>query len=432
MNGSAQESDHRRKRTPFCVQDLVEDARLVLLYAVRSGQLQDEALPNAIAEFEATDADVRSPAWVHLSKALNDVVVRIAPVTIVDLREGRSPFDENASPRSTRYFLCAMAAMLAGLIAFYSFALLRGEAALREYHEVRQTPVAEKIGGLRQLVQQDNVLQKRGALYEQFLRDVRELKDLQARRTAAFAMLTNLRADPAWPFQQELLQAVSWGRTQLFGPPDSASASSDPSVEDLPFGNDNTFPPCPADEALNARETPVQLASKGGSTTGASESVVGGWPWDLAKENLDEYCFLKALNLDQRFGNVNYLSLSEDAVVVRDRNALVSAWVLPFVSGLLGAVVFLLRDLMSTYTPSFAAPRVLVRLSIGGVAGIIIGWFWAPAGLLAEELPKTSSVPLALAFLAGYSIDILFSALERVRSSVIAAQEPAKVTEGGR
>jgi hypothetical protein len=103
-----------------------------------------------------------------------------------------------------------------------------------------------------------------------------------------------------------------------------------------------------------------------------------------------------------------------------------NTWILPFLTGVLGAAIFLLRDSLSPYTATLGTARMVVRLAMGGVAGIIIGWFWIPSGLGTTDLAKGSALPLALAFVTGYSIDILFSALERVRGFATAPPESAK------
>ena len=50
------------------------------------------------------------------------------------------------------------------------------------------------------------------------------------------------------------------------------------------------------------------------------------------------------------------------AANIRDNVVLLSVWILPFLSGLLGATVFLLRDSLSPMTGSFDLARVFVRL----------------------------------------------------------------------
>jgi len=74
-------------------------------------------------------------------------------------------------------------------------------------------------------------------------------------------------------------------------------------------------------------------------------------------------------------------------------------------------------------TASFGLARVVVRLSLGGVAGIIIGGFWSPSGMPAAELARGTSVPLALAFVTGYGIDVLLSLLERAKTAVSASPD---------
>ena len=59
---------------------------------------------------------------------------------------------------------------------------------------------------------------------------------------------------------------------------------------------------------------------------------------------------------------------------------------------------------------------IAMRVSLGGVAGIVIGWFTvAPPNL---ETVSSISVPFALAFVTGYGIDVLFTILDRVNRAL--------------
>ena len=53
--------------------------------------------------------------------------------------------------------------------------------------------------------------------------------------------------------------------------------------------------------------------------------------------------------------------------------------------------------------------EVLMRIGLGAIAGIAMGWFHIPQA--AEQITTT---PMALAFLGGFSIDVVFSLFERV------------------
>jgi len=92
-------------------------------------------------------------------------------------------------------------------------------------------------------------------------------------------------------------------------------------------------------------------------------------------------------------------------------------YVLPLLYGGLGAIAYVVRRLIAeinsaTYREATKSPY-LTRILLGGLAGLAIGWFYHPTGAGAEHLLKALS-PLAFAFLAGYSVELLFSAMDRL------------------
>jgi hypothetical protein len=91
--------------------------------------------------------------------------------------------------------------------------------------------------------------------------------------------------------------------------------------------------------------------------------------------------------------------------------------ILPMVYGVLGSSVFIMRRIMSTdandYMLISSPSQVFMRIGLGGVAGIIIGWFNIPN---ANGITTLASTQFILAFLAGFSIDILFSFLDKLLS----------------
>lgn len=90
---------------------------------------------------------------------------------------------------------------------------------------------------------------------------------------------------------------------------------------------------------------------------------------------------------------------------------LLNQGVLPLLYGMLGAAVFLSRRYMATSSELWASNPLadaLMRIGLGGMAGLIVGWFQTP------DVSKLTTTPFALAFVAGFSIDIVFSLLERI------------------
>ncbi|WP_204340876.1 hypothetical protein, partial [Rhizobium ruizarguesonis] len=96
--------------------------------------------------------------------------------------------------------------------------------------------------------------------------------------------------------------------------------------------------------------------------------------------------------------------------------------VLPILYGVLGSSVFLLRNQFvsesTNSTPLTATGGALLRLGLGGISGLAIGWFWTPEGGSLAEVKTFAPTPFALAFIAGYSIDLLFSILDRIIGAI--------------
>ncbi|GEM_PF-7022715 len=163
----------------------------------------------------------------------------------------------------------------------------------------------------------------------------------------------------------------------------------------------------------------------------------------LFKENIDQYKSQKddvlrglckweaAASYDpddkQRF---NFANLSccehneggidkiEDRLIrsVKIKLSLCDSYLLPLLYGLLGAIVFSLRNI--TYEiahyklRSTSKNRYLTRLYLGAFAGIAIGWFgdsFSSEILTFEE----SLTPIVLSFIAGYSIEVFFNLIDR-------------------
>ncbi|MBI5100306.1 MAG: hypothetical protein HZB33_00505 [Nitrospirae bacterium] len=91
---------------------------------------------------------------------------------------------------------------------------------------------------------------------------------------------------------------------------------------------------------------------------------------------------------------------------------MIQANILPLLYGLLGSAAYVLRTLSVrirnvTYVPT-ANTGFGLRMQLGTLAGLAIGWFYKPDGLVNSSLS-----PFALAFLAGYSVELFFTAMDK-------------------
>ncbi|KAF0188692.1 MAG: hypothetical protein FD168_1492 [Desulfobulbaceae bacterium] len=90
-------------------------------------------------------------------------------------------------------------------------------------------------------------------------------------------------------------------------------------------------------------------------------------------------------------------------------------YLLPILYGLLGATTYVLRTLARqirdlTYTPE-SDIGFRLRMNLGALSGLAIVWFIKDGGNV--QLPLASLSQFAVAFLAGYSVELLFTAMDR-------------------
>ena len=69
------------------------------------------------------------------------------------------------------------------------------------------------------------------------------------------------------------------------------------------------------------------------------------------------------------------------------------------------------RDISIARFSTESNSSFLLRLALGTLAGLIIGWF---GFLLPGQSVVASIPPMALAFLVGYNIEIVFSLMDRL------------------
>ncbi len=102
------------------------------------------------------------------------------------------------------------------------------------------------------------------------------------------------------------------------------------------------------------------------------------------------------------------------SVVIKLR--LFDTYILPLLYGLLGAIIFSTRNIsteIKNYTFNrFSKTNYATRLFLGLFAGIAIGWFGNSDAITSSEI-HYSLTPILLAFIAGYNIEILFSAIDK-------------------
>jgi len=109
---------------------------------------------------------------------------------------------------------------------------------------------------------------------------------------------------------------------------------------------------------------------------------------------------------------------SQNIVIKQQAKSLLTIlnqYILPLLYGLFGGFAFVLRSISSetknmTFTPA-SNIKFGLRIHLGALAGLVVGFLWGDFDSKSLGIINSLS-PLAVAFLAGYSVDFLFKTLD--------------------
>lgn len=113
-----------------------------------------------------------------------------------------------------------------------------------------------------------------------------------------------------------------------------------------------------------------------------------------------------------------YEKINDLAIRVRESAQhpllIINSYILPLLYGLLGAYAYVLRvlsDEIKTITYSKDSDiKYILRINLGALAGLAVGLLFTPD---AEHFVSLNLPPLTLAFVAGYSIEFVFTAVDK-------------------
>ena len=382
------------------IASLLEDARLVIAYAVRAGKLPDNTLPEAVSRL-AKLTDTGEPDVLAFQTAMNSAVLAMEPMTIADLRAGRSPFDSRnvKSRKRWQVGLAVFTLVIVGAIAHCHFLIQREEVALRAFNESRDARGSEKITAARKIVQFQDALDPKSCKFDEYQRARHDLRTLADLTVVSWEALRRLAEESPWPLWDQVKKTAALA-------PVSVAHAAIPRTATPSAASVQTI-----DHICDPRERP--------------DFVANGYPaWlkNVIYDSVDEICFASTLKLDVQELRLN---LAEWVPTIQQRISLQTAWVLPFLYGLLGACVYIMRRLLFYAKEAFVENVVIVlRLALGALSGVVISWFAVPNSGTAMPLIQASSWPFALAFLAGFSIDNLFFMLDRLNRSISGRDRP--------
>ncbi len=422
------------------INGVVHEALTLANHAARTGALpansrifdQIETVTKARDRGERPDIAPLVAEMVRVSGA--------ARITVAQLMQRGSTLGRlrRSADVVTPFLIGFMTLLLTLYLAFQSSELHKADLALREYQELVNERLQEKIYLAWKMYRYERVLNVKGPVLAQldgYQKLVDDAKRLYAKRGAVQQMMFEAAATRYVP---QLFQYH--GPCWLQNAARTVNADNSVACQDvsatttlLPEGE-------PADKSGDRQAGFVCAINQ--SLPGMVDKVSDKAMRADNQLDLDDYvrsvsCFLRSLHI-VAYDEPEYRLIYD----TRNKVHLLVSWLLPGLYGLLGACVFVMRALLRT-TGRGVVPgnsrdarivdmlSLLLRVSLGGLAGIIIGWFSVPTeSAVGSSAIAVSSIPFGMAFLAGYSIESLFAMLDRLNKT-LGQQDEGAGQKGG-
>ncbi|PDT50841.1 MULTISPECIES: hypothetical protein [Sinorhizobium] len=364
---------------------LLNDAKLIASYSQRAGRLRNAELLDAIRTYEnLTVKTWGASETVALQQAVNQAIGQLHPISLLDLRRN-NPFDEQTTGDSVRrYVLIAASILLMAITAYFTVLYNRGTELVSLVEKINGDHPAEKMAAVAREWRSAKFDSDKNSAetYYKMLDELRQLdfqvKDYLAQYRSYTEALPIVGATPAMASSHS----------------DGSRTISQDKLPEIPCGESEAEPV--------GKLVAEFLQKPPGSILGENKKLIVNFA-------CAEGFIISPYSLP-------YLaSLGAD---IKEAISIMGMWVLPGLYGALGALVFYMRSILNPVLPDPPIEKIAHRVALGGFAGIIFAWFWAPQPSDLERFVGLSVNSFAFAFIIGFSIDVFFALLDRLVTSV--------------
>ena len=117
--------------------------------------------------------------------------------------------------------------------------------------------------------------------------------------------------------------------------------------------------------------------------------------------------------------NLNYVSISVPSAdlwahAIKERISPYAMWILPCLYAALGSMLYFMRLILDQSQVNPPVFRIVHRVALAALAGMILAWFWEPTFGRNAEFQSIGFGLFTLAFIVGFSIDVFFTLLDRL------------------
>ncbi|TPN82502.1 hypothetical protein FJ987_12400 [Mesorhizobium sp. CU2] len=390
------------------VSGLIADAKLVAAYG-RYGVFKDNSLFVAIGNAEHvgnTAAD--QTAVADLQKALNDCSSVVPFTTLVALRDGWSPGDMSFKTRMATYVMVLVSIVLMIVTATLTYQYNVGTALRSELDQLDNTDFAGRFSqSVRQVWATQKQLQK--ALSNgTSTTDFSLMKDSYYQAQDSLHSL-NQKFVELWANSQRFINEDAkfplWGMKDVYCGLFASKESDKKPTANSDFYNTD-------------QENTDRICAVGISSTQQAPPVESNDPpTDVASDDVN-YDYKEATRFLQQAGVITLTPESIPAMTaqIRGISSVLSPyalWILPALYGAMGAIMFQMRMILNPLLPNPPLARLIHRIALGALAGMVLAWFFAPGTKLGDEVSGIGFSLFTFAFLFGFSLDIFFTTLDQ-------------------
>ncbi|MDX8483367.1 hypothetical protein RFN28_33705 [Mesorhizobium sp. VK24D] len=390
------------------VSGLIADARLVAAYG-RYGVFKDNSLIVAIGNAEHLEgATAGQTAVADLQNALNDCSSVVPFTTLVALRDGWSPGNMSFKTRMATYSMVFVSILLMIVTGTLTYQYNVGISLRSELDQLDSSDFAARFSqSVRQVWATQKQLQKA-------LANGTPTTDFTLMKDSYYQSQDNLhslnqRFVELWANSQKFISDDAkfpiWGMKGLYCKLFSSSkfeSNSGPDVRSYNTDQENINRLC--DVGMSSTQQAPLPASENPSADVASDDV--------------NYDYKEATRVLQRAGVITLTPESIPAMTAQIRviSSVLSPyalWILPALYGAMGAIMFQMRMILNPLLPNPPLPRLIHRIALGVLAGMVLAWFLAPGTKLGDEVSGIGFSLFTFAFLFGFSLDIFFTVLDQ-------------------
>ncbi|TPI66257.1 hypothetical protein FJ420_09670 [Mesorhizobium sp. B3-1-3] len=418
------------------VSGLLADAKLVAGYG-RYGVFKDSALFAAIGDAEKLNgATASQPEVVKLQTVFNDCSNTVPFSTLAALRTGWSPGDMSRRTALATYFLIALSVTMMIIIGKLTYVYNRGVSINAELQEIDNNDFSARFGqSIRQVWATKKQLSSAAAqqasatdltlLKDAYYNSVDSLHSLDQRFSSLLVRAQGFMTQEA-PFP---LWGMQWAYCKL-------SASSAKAGAPIDFSNPRQMAIdqfCGQQIALAQQQSgagnsqPLKQSDfdckNNGNTEGGTQAVsatgIAGQAEDVNADFDEATRDLQCEGVITITPN-SISTLTLQAKTLSEVLSPYALWILPALYGALGGIMFHMRMILNPLLPNPSLSRLIHRIALGGLAGMILAWFMAPGTKLGGEVTGIGFSLFTFAFLFGFSLDIFFAILDQFVSMSVA------------